>query len=195
MRVAVLVNGLPGAGKTTLARAVSAELGLPLLSKDTVKETLADVLGPARSVPPEPPGPPAPPDVVGRLGAAASEVVWSLLAEAPRGAVVDSWLTPAREHVLAGLLRAGFGPVGDPVADPVLEVWCDLPPHPARERFEARAPYRHPVHGPQVDLPHWAEWVRQAEPLSLGPVLRVATDRHVDPAHVARWVDRVTCRG
>jgi adenylate kinase family enzyme len=43
--LAVLVNALPGAGKTTLARTLSHHLELPLLSKDIIKETLADVLG------------------------------------------------------------------------------------------------------------------------------------------------------
>jgi len=40
----VLVTGSPGAGKTTLARAVAAKLGQPLLTKDDIKETLADSL-------------------------------------------------------------------------------------------------------------------------------------------------------
>ncbi|MEO7058823.1 MAG: GNAT family N-acetyltransferase, partial [Lapillicoccus sp.] len=44
-RLVVLVNGLPGSGKSTLARALASELGLPLLSKDVVKETVADALG------------------------------------------------------------------------------------------------------------------------------------------------------
>jgi predicted kinase len=41
----VLVNGLPGSGKTTLARALSQRLRLPLVSKDAIKKTRADVPG------------------------------------------------------------------------------------------------------------------------------------------------------
>jgi glucokinase len=44
-RLVVLVNGLPAAGKTTLARALSNRLSLPLFSKDVIKEAHADVFG------------------------------------------------------------------------------------------------------------------------------------------------------
>ncbi len=41
----IIVSGSPGAGKTTLARRIARELGLPLLARDDIKELLFDTLG------------------------------------------------------------------------------------------------------------------------------------------------------
>jgi predicted kinase len=41
----IIVTGLPCTGKTTLARRLSADLKLPLIAKDNIKETLFDTLG------------------------------------------------------------------------------------------------------------------------------------------------------
>ena len=42
----VIVSGAPATGKTTLASRLADELQLPVLSKDLIKETLLDALGP-----------------------------------------------------------------------------------------------------------------------------------------------------
>lgn len=45
MPLLILVSGPPAAGKTTLARRIAAEFGLPLVNKDGIKELLFDTLG------------------------------------------------------------------------------------------------------------------------------------------------------
>lgn len=40
----VLVSGVPGTGKSTIAAPLAAALGLPLIAKDLIKEALADTL-------------------------------------------------------------------------------------------------------------------------------------------------------
>ncbi len=41
----VIITGLPSTGKTTLGRRLSADLGIPYLHKDGIKERLFDTLG------------------------------------------------------------------------------------------------------------------------------------------------------
>ena len=41
----ILVAGMPASGKSTIAVRISASLGIPMLSKDSIKEVLFDDLG------------------------------------------------------------------------------------------------------------------------------------------------------
>lgn len=41
----IIVSGAPGSGKTTLAHRLASDLHLPLISKDELKESLADATG------------------------------------------------------------------------------------------------------------------------------------------------------
>jgi hypothetical protein len=49
-RTLLVVNGLPGSGKTTLAKRVSRLCGVPVYSKDAIKDMLAE----AEPVEPDP---------------------------------------------------------------------------------------------------------------------------------------------
>jgi predicted kinase len=158
-RVAVIVNGPPGSGKSTLAGPLARRLSLPLLAKDAVKETLLDQLGFADRAESR------------RIGAASGEVLWTVLSGCPDGAVLESWLGPhLREVVTEGLARAAV--------DRFVEVWCRCPPDVARRRYAARV--RHPGHYDELLLPELDRVLATAEPLALGPVVEVATDRPVD---------------
>ena len=41
----ILVAGMPASGKSTIAGSISESLGIPMLSKDSIKEVLFDDLG------------------------------------------------------------------------------------------------------------------------------------------------------
>jgi predicted kinase len=175
-RLVVLVNGLPGAGKTTLARILSQGLRLPLLSKDTIKEAHADVLGT------EPPPGWSQRRWNAALGAAASETMWALLADAPGGAVLEScWPKDVRHFVTQGLQRAGG-------RRPV-EIWCEVPLETARRRFEERHP-RHAIHGEPLTDTEWERWRITAQPLQVGPTLRIDTTSPVDANAIITWINQ-----
>jgi predicted kinase len=170
----VIVTGLPGSGKTTLGRALAAELGLPFFDKDDILETLFDHVGVAS------------PDDRGRLSRA-SDAVMESLADASTGAVLTShW----RREELSAVSGTPTAWLRDQPAGTVVEVYCDCPPALAAQRFVERT--RHPGH---VDGDRTAEDLRaQFEPLAalgpwqLGALVRVDTTRPVDAAALAHVV-------
>jgi thymidylate kinase len=163
----VVVSGLAASGKTSVAQPLAQALGIPLISKDTIKEALFDAVG------------------FGGLtwsktlsrGADAAMV---RIAEDVDGAVLDNfWYLDTVAELLAPLPR------------PIVEVFCRCDPDVAFERFRGRD--RHPGHADHDLDPKLARtWFldrAQTLPLgSLGPVVEVDTERPVDVASVATRV-------
>jgi predicted kinase len=160
--VYVLVGGWPGSGKTTLAAGLAARLQVPLLSKDELKEALADVLGP-------------PGDVAAsrRLGRAAAHGLLVLAQRCPDAVLDSTWFEDAR-------------PLVEALPPPRFEVRCVVPVEVARARYLVRAAARHRGH---LDLERSEDelWGDSVPPLGVGPLLEVDTSGPVDvPAMAAR---------
>lgn len=154
----VLVNGLPGSGKTTLGGSIAAALDVPLVSKDVIKEALADVA--AGTV------------ASRRLGQIASDTMWELAAAIPGTAVVESWWHAPRDlaFVTAGVARSG--------RPRLVQVWCEVPADVARRRYDERR--RHPIHVVGEEARMQAEEWTEFSPLPIEPVVEVDTTGPVD---------------
>jgi predicted kinase len=124
----IAVGGIPGAGKTTLARRLADALYVPLLVRDEIKEGMHVT---ARSA--------APADVR-RFSEAAFRTFWSTAANLAASGV--SQVIEAafhRDHAAAEFERLGR-------CAEVRLVWCRVDPEVALSRYRARAPLRHPAH-------------------------------------------------
>lgn len=168
MRRVVIVSGAPGAGKSTLAGPLAQALALPLLSKDIVKERLADSL----------PNPGEDPEVWTRkLGAAAMEMIWTLAALSP-AVMLEANFRPRHPYEREQLAKLSEG-------GRLVEVYCTCPPQLASQRYSdrSRRPGRHAIHTVR-DLPPGAleEFDR---PMGLGELVEVHTSGVVDVAALA----------
>jgi predicted kinase len=165
-RQLVIVSGAPGAGKTTLAVPLAAELGFALLRKDRIKETLHDALGAPR------------PDLSWSrtLGAAAMELLWALAADAP-AVVVEANFRPHSEYERGKLAALAPHPV---------EVYCHCGPHVAARRYDDRASTCHPVH--VLTSLTAAARAEYDQPVGLGQLITVNTERPVDVPGIAAAV-------
>lgn len=136
MRTAVLVNGVPASGKSTLAARLVSYLhahgvaAVPL-GLDTVKEALFAHLGTGDR------------DHNRMLGRASYSAIFDTVEAFPRGLVpvIDAWhgFQPppfVREHTARGGIER------------LIEVWCEVEPAVAAERYRARSALRPPGHPP-----------------------------------------------
>ena len=158
----VVVNGPPGAGKSTLAEPLARTLGLPLIAKDTIKEALGDALEVGGE------------EWTQRLSNASFEVLFAIAPQCREAVLEGNFYAPSRDR----LRRLDPSP---------LEVFCRCPINLCRDRFARRLDVgRHRVHPPVI--PPAAFFEQFDQPLGLGPVLTVATDQRVDIAAVAAWI-------
>ena len=151
----VLIGGLPGSGKSTLAIALAAELELPLLAKDEIKEALMDAVGDPLTV-----------DQSRRLGRAAVLAMLRVARRCP-GAVLDSTWFGYTEPLVRQL------------PGHVVEVRCQVPVAVARARYQARVADRHSGH---LDEQRSEDelWGEPSKPLGVGPLITVDTSGVVD---------------
>lgn len=166
----VLVNGIPASGKSTLTQAISSRLNLPVLTLDAVKEPFMSSFAPVDR------------QRNRQLGCAAYQAIWKIVSQAPAGCVylIDAWFGFQPKNVLEqGLTTAGVARA--------LELWLDISPDEAVARYQARLSNRMPGHPGAEYLPELRRLAEQAQPMGVGPVLRLdATAPHVDAAE--RWL-------
>ena len=155
MMTVIVVSGAPGTGKSTIAAAVAADRRWPLLSLDTIKETLADMLGLGDQ------------EWSNRVGDAAAEVVFRLCAQFPQVVAEGWWRGPRRERAVAEFAGA-------------IEVFCHCDPQLAASRMRSRhGTGRHPIHRDVINpamLDDAAALTATVTPLGLGgPLIALDT--------------------
>jgi AAA domain len=163
----VLVAGPPGSGKTTLASPLASKLGLPLISKDAIKEALMNTLGHPQTV-----------EESRDLGRAAVSVMLAVAHSSP-GAVLESPFYPEAVPALQALPGR------------IVEIRCRCPRELALARYRARSASRHPGHldADRTEDELWNEQL--VRPLGLGPLIEVDTSSENDIEYLARQVEAV----
>jgi predicted kinase len=172
MKKAVLVNGVPASGKSSVARMLGEARSWPILALDSVKEPFFDHLGIGDR------------EFNRKLGRASYQAMWSIVRDAPQGMtfIMDAWFGFQPPEVLeAHLARAGVGRTA--------EIWCHAAPEILVARYRDRLHARHAGHPGETFLPELDALARRAEPVRRGPILDVDTAQPLDRERLLDWVD------
>ena len=173
-RDVVLVSGAPGAGKTTVAVPLAAALGLPLLSKDQIKETLFDALNfPAGDL-----------EASRRASAVAMELLWTLAGTFP-SVVLDANFRPHSDYQRSRINSLNAH---------LVEVHCACPPAVAAERYAIRSTSvtHHKAHVlARLSDDLLAEF---DQPIGVGQVIRVDTTKPVEMKSLVATIQAMISR-
>jgi adenylate kinase len=170
----VVMSGLPGSGKTTVGRQLARALGLSMLDKDEILESLFDSLGVGDA------------EWRNRLSRSADEVLQRLAVQSAGAVLISFWRHPqvtGESGTPTGWLRFLPGKV--------VEAHCVCPPAIAAERFLARK--RHDGHldrdKRKEDLVAAFEQLAAHGPLGLESLVKVDTAQVVDFDSVLRELE------
>ena len=160
---AILINGVPASGKSSVARALSGATGWPILTLDTIKNPFLTILPPGDRL------------FNRTLGRASYAAIFDLIADAPPDStfIIDAWfgfqpLDTLRDHIA----RAGLTDLS--------EVWCHAPAEVVGQRYGARLDQR-PAGHPGTDyIPELVALAERAAPTGLAPILDVDTTVPLD---------------
>lgn len=175
----VIVNGMAGAGKSTLAEHLVGTFRLPLLAKDTIKEAMAEALGAAD------------PAQSRRLGDAAFSVLYALArryVDLGIGAILEAPFYCDAASQLAPLARDSRAAI----------IQCHTDRATLYRRVRSRAAERHWSHFDtligQDSLDTWdtPDFAAEEPPPINVPVLWVDTTHDYSPTlpQITDWLDR-----
>jgi predicted kinase len=154
----IVVNGIPGAGKTTLCRALAPLLSTPLVAKDAIKEALSDAAGGGLPT--------------SALGGIAMDAFWRIAALRLGTVMIESFWATGRDEAF---FARGYESLGAP---PGVELWCTVPIELAAARFRMRD--RHAAHDDRDRVDDMRRLATRARPISGLPVIEVDTSGPVE---------------
>lgn len=164
----IIVNGPPASGKSTLGKEIAAELGIPLLSKDAIKEEMYDSLGKIERT------------ISRHLGETSMRLMYTVagkILDAGMGVVIEAnFYHGVSENDLSKLIA---------ISDAAM-VHCAAPEEVLKQRYiqRAKSGERHPVHDDANRADELGKDLEKGiyDPLDLGiPLILVDASDGFDP--------------